>query len=101
MWDQEVPGMFVDLSICKHRVYKALYFDSEPRGGVPIEFDVVGVVIELSLSFVDVIFLAEDDKCGSFVHGFDNHVLTLSKFAEGNPFIGRKVVCTPFELIGF
>ena len=52
----------------------------------------MGVVIELSLSFVDAIFLAENNNCGPFLPRFDNHVPTLSKFAKGNPFFGRKVV---------
>ena len=84
-----------------NNVYKAIYFKYESRGGVHIKFCVVGMVIELSLSFIRVIFFAENDNCGPFVRGFDNHIPTLSKFAKGNSFVGRKVVHTPFKLIGF
>ena len=93
--------MFINLPILNHRVYKALYLDYESRGGVHIKFCVVGVVIELSPSFIDVIFLAEIDNCRPFVRGFDNYVPTLSRVAKGNLFVGRKVVGAPFELIGF
>ena len=92
VWIQEIPSVFIDLPVCKHTVCTAVYFDYKPRGGVRIKFCVVGVVVELSFSFIDVIFLAESDNCGPFVRRFDNHVPTLSKFAKGNPFIGGKVV---------
>ena len=54
------------MSVCKHRVNKTLYFDCRPRGEVCIEFSVVGVVIELLLSFIDVIFFA-DLEASSFI----------------------------------
>ena len=58
VWNQEIPSVFINLPI---RVYKAVYFDYQPRGGVRVKFCVVGVVTELSLSFIDVVFLAEND----------------------------------------
>ena len=82
----------MDLPIRKHRLYKGPYFDYKPRGGVRIKFCVVALVIELSLSLIDVIFFAGNENYWPFVHGFDNHVRTLSNFAMGNPFIGHKVV---------
>ena len=91
VWNREIPSVFIDLPIRKHKVYKALYFDYEPRGGVGVKFWVVGMVIELSLSLLDVIFLGENDNCRPFVCGFDNHVPTLSKFAKGYSFGGRKL----------
>ena len=84
LWNQEIPSVFIDLPIRKHRVYKALHFNYEPGSGVGIKFCVVGVVIELLLSLIGVIFLAEKNNCGPFVRGFNNHVPMLSKFAKGN-----------------
>ena len=80
-------------------VYEVLCLDCKPKGGVHIKFNVVGVVIELLLTFIDVVFFVEDNNCGPFVRGFNNHVPTLSKFAKGNPFIGCKVVDTLSKLL--
>ena len=87
--NQEIPSVLIDLPVSKQTAYKTVYLNCKPRGGVRIKFSAVGVIIELSLSFNDVIFFAENNKCRPFVCRFNNHVLTLSKFAKGNLFIGR------------
>ena len=91
--------MFIYLPVYKHGVYNTLNLDDETGGGVHIQLIVMGVVIELSLSFIDVILSAKNDNCGTFIRRFNNHVSTLSKFAEGNPFLGRKVVSTSFLIV--
>ena len=62
MWNQEIPSVLIDLPVSKKTVYKTVYLNCRPRSGIRIKFSVVGVTIELSLSFIDVIFFSENNK---------------------------------------
>ena len=62
---------------------------------------VITLIIQLSVSFFDVIFLAEHDYRGALVCWFDYNVCTLSEVPEGISFYGQEVVCTSFIFIYF
>ena len=86
--------MFIDLPSREHRVYIALYFQCVAMGGVRVKFLTIILIVQLSVSFVDVIFLAEHDYHRPFVCWFNNNICPLSEVLEGLSFDGWKVVFT-------
>ena len=69
--------------------------------GVRIKFLIIILIVQLSVSFLDVIFLAEHDHRRPLVCWFNNNICSLSEVPEGLSFGGQDVVFTCFINIIF
>ena len=94
--DQQVLSTFVNLPSGNIELRNSL-FPTWIEGWSLHRDLLVGMIVQLSFSLLDVIFLSS--ICGTFISRFNDNINILWEVAAGYSFLSQEVVCTLFSFI--